>query len=470
MTGSGSIARRLAFWYALLSMALIIAFGSVMYWVLKERLRTEDDQVLTNKLAELRAVLEQHGDDYTYLREEVERETTTSPGTYLRVLDGRGEVIAESRVSNTQAIHDTLFSAVPWQSNGLGQDWVASDGQKYRVMSSSVFVDTRFALYVAMDLSGEEQLLAAYWRTLSFVIVMALAIAIAMGYIIARKGMKPVSRLASIVDGLSAEGLHRRISEESWPVELRPLAVKFDGLLSRLEDSFVRLSRFSADIAHELRTPLHILRGEAEIVLTKGQSADDYRACIESATEEYERLSRMVDALLFLARMEQPDAHLKKRLLLLDQEVAAVCDFYQAMADEAGVRLLAHGAGTLFADSALLRRALGNLVANALRYTHNNGQVTVESRQIQSHAVEITVSDTGDGIAAEDLPYVLDRFYRADSARSRRDTGTGIGLAIVRSIMQLHGGTVTIQSERHHGTVVRLKFPPQPLPAAADSP
>lgn len=120
MTGSGSIARRLAFWYALLSMALIIVFGSVMYWVLKERLRTEDDQVLISKLAELRAVLEQHGDDYTYLREEVERETTTSPGTYLRVLDGRGDVIAESRVSNTQAIHDTLFSAVPWQSNGLG--------------------------------------------------------------------------------------------------------------------------------------------------------------------------------------------------------------------------------------------------------------------------------------------------------------------------------------------------------------
>lgn len=464
---SGSIAARLTFWYALLSVVLISAFGGVMYSVLKDRLRSEDDQVLVSKIAELRSILAHDREDYTHLREEIERGATSSPGTYIRVLDGRGEIVAESGETSTFSFSDISLPPL-LQKSALGHDWIATDGKPYRVMTGTFVADSHYTLYVAVDLSSEEQLLSAYWRTLFFVIFSALIIAGAMGYYIARKGLQPVSQLAAIVDQLDAHGLHRRVSEDSWPEELQPMAAKFNGLLSRLEDSFGRLSRFSADIAHELRTPLHILRGEAEIVLTKGQSRDDYRACIESATEEYERLSRMVDALLFLARMEKPNAHLKKRALLLGQEVAAVCDFYQAMADEAEINLSAHGEGTLFADSALLRRALGNLVANALRHTHNDGQVIVEAREIQNHGVEITVSDTGVGIAPEDLPYVLDRFYRADSARSRGDTGTGLGLAIVSSIMQLYDGTVSIQSERHHGTVVRLKFPPQPAPPASD--
>lgn len=465
---SGSIAARLTFWYALLSVVLISGFGGVMYSVLKDRLRSEDDQILAGRIAELRSILTHYKDDYTHLREEIEREATSSPGTHIRVLDGRGKIVAESGESGTFSVSALSLPSLKLPKNGLGHDWIASDGTPYRVMAGTFVADTRYMLYVAMNLSSEEQLLSAYWRTLSFVIFAALIIAVAMGYYIARKGLQPVSRLATIVDELDAHGLHRRVSKDSWPEELQPMAAKFDGLLSRLEDSFGRLSRFSADIAHELRTPLHILRGEAEIVLTKGESKNDFRACIESATEEYERLSRMVEALLFLARTEQPDAQLDKGSLLLEQEVAAVCAFYQAMADENGVSLSAHGEGTVFADSALLRRALGNLVANSLRHTHNNGQVVVEARQTLNHGAVITVSDTGDGIAPEDLPYVFDRFYRADSARSRGDTGTGLGLAIVSSIMKLHGGTVSIQSERQHGSVVKLMFPPQTTPFAMD--
>jgi two-component system heavy metal sensor histidine kinase CusS len=268
-----------------------------------------------------------------------------------------------------------------------------------------------------------------------------------------------------MVAELSAADLHRRVGEEGWPKELKPLAANFDQLLARLEDSFARMSQFSADIAHELRTPLHILQGEAELALTKAHSDREYRASFESAAEEYQRLAAMVDALLFLARAEHPDTQLDKKPLQLEREVAAVCDFYQALADEQGVSLDVRAAGQVTADVNLLRRALGNLIANALRHTPDGGRIIIEARETLVHGVEIAVSDTGDGIAPDDLPHLFDRFYRADSARSRRGAGTGLGLAIVKFIMQLHGGTASVQSELHQGTMITLTFPAPTTPA-----
>lgn len=194
------------------------------------------------------------------------------------------------------------------------------------------------------------------------------------------------------------------------------------------------------------------------MALTKTRSNEDYRACIESAAEEYARLTRMVDALLFLARAEQPDTLLDKKTLTLDQELATVSAFYQAMADEQGVILTTRGEGIVFANSGMLQRTLGNLVMNALRHSTRGGKITIEGKETPE-GTHIVVSDTGDGIAAEDLQHVFDRFYCIDSARSRSGSGTGLGLAIVKSIMQLHAGTVSIRSAHRQGTVVSLTFP-----------
>ena len=170
-------------------------------------------------------------------------------------------------------------------------------------------------------------------------------------------------------------------------------------------------------------------------------------------------MARMVDALLFLARTEQPDSLPNKQTLVIEHEVAAVCAFYQALADEQETTLIAGGAGTVLADSALLRRALGNLIINALRHTPSGGSILVDVTKTSDQGIDIVVSDTGEGIAHEDLPHVFDRFYRADSARLRHGTGTGLGLAIVRSIMLLHGGSVSLDSELGRGTAATLRFP-----------
>jgi len=455
----GSIAARLTAWYALLSVVLIAFSGSILYWVAVNHLRQEDDKLLTAKISELRAVLLLHRNDYAALREEVEQEATSFRGIHLRVLNAQGDIIAESPVSSTTADDDTPFATARLQADERGRNWVAGNGKTYRVMSSNFEIGSRYTVHAAMSLLKDEQFLAAYRSTLLLAVAFALAVAIATGYFIARRGLQPASRLAAIVDELGAGHLHRRVGDEAWPSELRPLATNFDHLLARLEDSFARISRFSADIAHELRTPLHILRGEAEIALSRGRSREDYRACIESAMDEYDRLSRLVDGLLFLASTEQPDKQLEKRSLDLTQEIDAVCAFYQAMADELGITLLAGGCGQLVADPSLLRRALGNLVANALRHTPSGGRVVVEAKTTPNHAVEIVVSDTGCGIASEYMPRIFDRFYRVDGARPRQGKSTGLGLAIVRSIIQLHGGTVSIDSEPGQGTTVTLTFP-----------
>jgi len=450
---SASIATRLTLWYALLSVVLIAAAGSALYWVLAERLRQEDDQLLAGRIAELRAILVLHPPGAAVFQEEVKREAAMLPGIEVRVQDSRGGTVFE-----TPGAGGAIVDAQTPPASERVRDWHAPDGSLYRLMAATVAVGAGYTVQAAMSRSKEEEMLAAYRRTLWLAVSLALAVAVAAGYLIARREMRPVKKLAALVAELGVADLHRRVGD-SWPQELQPLAGNFDQLLGRLEDAFARISQFSADIAHELRTPLHILQGEAELALTRAGSAEAYRACIESAAEEYQRLAAMVDALLFLARAEQPDTQLNRQWLQLDHEIATVCDFYQALADEQAVALVAKGSGQVLADASLLRRALGNLVANALRHTPGGGRIVIAVRQRPDQGAEISVSDTGDGIAPEDLAHVFDRFYRADSGRSRTKAGTGLGLAIVKFIMELHGGTASIQSELHQGTTVTLTFP-----------
>jgi two-component system heavy metal sensor histidine kinase CusS len=227
-------------------------------------------------------------------------------------------------------------------------------------------------------------------------------------------------------------------------------------MLERLEDSFTRLSQFSADLAHELRTPIANLLGEAEVALTRPRTPEEYRAVIESSVSECERLSGLVDNLLFLARAEAADRHIKPEMFDGRTAVEKIVAMYEPIAEEQGVRLTSGGGGEIYADPMLFSRALNNLLENALRFTPAGGSISI-SIDAESTASRLSVQDTGSGIPAEHLPRVFDRFYRVDSARSSR--GSGLGLALVKSIVQLHGGTAKIESETDRGTRVTLTFP-----------
>ena len=267
--------------------------------------------------------------------------------------------------------------------------------------------------------------------------------------------------MAATARRISSTNLRERILTEGYPSELASLAGTFNKMLDRLEESFERISKFSADIAHDLRTPVNNIRGEAEVALARARTVDEYRGVLESSLEEAVRLSDLIGDLLFLARTESPLAHLHREPVDLVELLGGVREYYEASAAEGGISLTsAVGAEPVIAelDRTLVQRAVGNLVSNAVAHTPPGGSVVLATNT-EVASIRIEVTDTGVGIPPEALPRVFDRFFRVDPSRSQASGGTGLGLAIVQGIMLLHGGKVEIASQPGQGTRVTLRMP-----------
>jgi two-component system heavy metal sensor histidine kinase CusS len=272
--------------------------------------------------------------------------------------------------------------------------------------------------------------------------------------------LKPLARISDVVSQITRRHLNTRIDLAPLPVEIVSLAVSFNTMLGRLEESFSRLSHYSANLAHEIRTPINNLMVEADIALSRPREPEEYRKVISSSMDEYARLALTIDRLLFLARADSEQNELVVEPLDLHRELEDVIDFYADMAIAAGIELVCHGNARLSADQTLFRRAVSNLVANALAYTPRGGEIAISAHQAEDFSVTVDVRDTGCGIDRQHLPRIFDRFYRVEGTSGKEPAGSGLGLAIVKAIMSMHGGTVAIQSEAGQGTTVTLKFPP----------
>lgn len=313
-----------------------------------------------------------------------------------------------------------------------------------------------YTMQVAQDRSGDEQFVQKFGALLAVVLALGIFASAVIAITVTRRGLRPLGEMTRSLRTFGPKHLHERIPPDGWPRELRPLAVAFDEMFDRLEDSFTRLSQFSADLAHELRTPIANIRGEGEVALTRARTADEYREVIESSVGECERLSGIVDNLLFLARAEAAEEQVQRVRFDGRAAVEKIAAFCEPIAEEHGTTLRCAGGGDVYADPLLFGRAVSNLVENALRFTPAGGtvQISIANRGAQS---QVSVRDTGCGIAAEHLSRVFDRFYRADSSRSSQ--GSGLGLALVKSIMDLHDGSAVVESEVGRGTTLTLTFP-----------
>ena len=311
-------------------------------------------------------------------------------------------------------------------------------------------------IQVAQDRSADEQFTKEFAALLAIVMTFGVLASAAIASTVAKRGLRPLLEMAHSLNRIGPTHLNERVTPIGWPRELRPLAVAFDKMLARLEDSFRRLSQFSADLAHELRTPVGNILGESQVALTRTRTPDEYREVIESNVAECERLSGIIDNLLFLARAEAADGHIQRMVFDGTTAVAKIAALYQMIAEEQQITITCSGEANIYADRMLFDRAVSNLVENALRYTPNGGRILISIATTAAHS-EISVKDSGCGIAAEHLPRVFDRFYRADPSRSSQ--GSGLGLALVKSIADLHGGTANVRSEVGRGTTVTLAFP-----------
>jgi two-component system heavy metal sensor histidine kinase CusS len=332
----------------------------------------------------------------------------------------------------------------------------------YLLMAAWAAEDTpggrTWLIQTALDVSREAEIIRRYRIKVEIALAAGVFISVIAGVFIARRGLRPLNEITKVIQLVRATQLHERINPSQWPKELTVLATSFDEMLSRLQDSFNRLSQFSSDLAHELRTPINNLMGEAEVALAKPRSPEEYQQVLGSSLEELRHLLHMIESLLFLARAESTDIRIESTVFDPVKEIEAVLDYYDALIEEKQLRITCQWSVSLRADPLLFRRVINNVLSNAIKYTPAGGAVGITVVRTES-GVTITVGDSGIGIAADELENIFSRFYRGRATRSLDAKGAGLGLAIVKSIMDLHGGSINIQSEPSKGTIITLSFP-----------
>jgi two-component system heavy metal sensor histidine kinase CusS len=452
-----SIASQLVIFFTLATALLLSCGFGVFYWVVARHALNEDNAVLIDKLTALRADMKK-ASGRNLLDNELRG---TQPGEHVvywvRILDSSGRNVTETP-GMEQLLPATIFPAA---SSATDATHVTKE---YRVGSrlfSLVAATDRgngqnYTIQLAQDRSSDEQFTREFGALVAIVLACGILAAAFIAFTVTKRGLRPLSEMTHSLERVGPTHLDERVAPAGWPRELQPFASAFDKMLDRLEDSFTRLSQFSADLAHELRTPIANILGGAQVALSRARSSDEYREVVESTAAECDKLSGIVDNLLFVARADAARDRIHRTSFDGYAAVEKIAVYYRAIAEDRNISIRCAGNGEVYADSTLFARALGNLLDNALRHTPDGGKIDVSVTQ-HGEASEIAVSDTGCGIAAEHLPRVLDRFYRADS--SRTSGGAGLGLALVKSITDLHGGSAVVQSQVGHGTTVVLTFP-----------
>jgi two-component system heavy metal sensor histidine kinase CusS len=455
-----ALSQRLALMFALGSAVLLGAICVFLYGALEREIAWRDDQALAGRVDRMRALIDDSADlEMLRRRPRLYDNMLGNRDSLLWIVDDAGRVriavdpagVAPPRLppGDGRIALRTLEGPRP-----LRLAWMRVAGP-----------DGGLTLIAGKLLAEREQMLAAYRLKLWLALAAGSGLAYLLGLAIALRGLRPVRDLAARAAAVDVRHLSLRLDDASELRELSELRAALNGMLARLEAGFAQLARFSEDLAHEMRTPLGNLMGQTQQALSRVRTAEEYQNLLVSNQEEYERLARMIDSMLFLARSEHAGAAVAREPVELHALAGQLCEYFEGMAGERGMHLVNAARGRLDADPGLLRRALANLLANALRYGAPGTVVTVTSEvtgtvtgMAGAGAVEISVHNHGAPIAPEHLPHLFERFYRCDPARHGAGDSGGLGLAIVRSIMQLHGGSVEVDSGAG-GTRFVLHFP-----------
>ena len=451
---SKSIAWRLALAIALTCALVLSVIGVFLYRSLASELAFRDDQALLGRLEQVRALL--HDSDSLEALQE-------RPRLYQNMLGNLDSVLLVNREDGTPliAINPHQQALPPVQPIAQAQAPRRSD---IKTADTTVLLagmaqgpaGETLRVTVGKRLDEREQMLASYRMRLYGAVGLGALMAFGLGLLLLRRGLTPLRELARAMAGIDPRSLDQRMAADNVPVELKEPVQALNAMLARLEDSFSRLSQFSADLAHEIRTPLHNLLGSNSLALNQSRSTAEYQEVLASNIEEYERLNRMAENLMFLARAEHGQRPLQLQVLDLAEVGDGLCDYFEALAEDRQLHLDNQLGGSLMADQQLLQRALGNLLANAVRHAQPGSTVRLLRRD-EAGVCWIGVHNLGPAIDPQHIDKLFDRFYRADPSRAQPGDSGGLGLAIVHSIMQLHGGQVRVVSDAS-GTLFELGF------------
>lgn len=454
------ISLRISLIFTALTSLILLLMGATIHQLVMHHFEEQDRDVLEGKLALIENMLAQKSVDSTQLNQRLNDALVGHHGLMVQIERPIG-----------QSIFETLRANIPDQSHGSGQPislanwWI--DQQQYRGLTARHPPTPHMQSYrivVGIQTKHHTDFMNEFRKELLLIGGIGALSLMVLGWLAARRGLQPVQSMAQLAEGISAQHLAQRLDLQQAPIELRPLAIAFNDMLDRLEWALARLSDFSSDLAHELRTPINNLMTQTQVCLSKPRDIVAYQEVLFSNLEEYERLARMTADMLFLAKADHGLALANVQPVNLREEVIALYDFYDALAAEKNIQLNQSGEATILGNPLMLRRALSNLISNAIRYGKSDTAVQMRLAQ-DPQLITVTIENSAAPITPEQLSRLFDRFYRTDASRQRIDEGAGLGLAITQSIVHAHQGSIQAFSAGDQVTF-QIQFAGQAAPAA----
>lgn len=444
-----AISFRIAILFSFSTVIILMIMGLVIHQLVMHHFETQDRTQLEGKIQLVENLLEQNHHNPSELNLYLKDALVGHHDLIVQIERPSGQIIFSS--SPTALKSKTLVKS----KHGPWLEWKVQNkiyhGLIYKKSFDQNSAIPSAQIIVGIDTSEHLHFLNDFRHQLLYIGVIGTICLMLLGWFAAWRGLRPVQNMAKVAEGISAQHLSKRLDVDNTPTELKSLAIAFNDMLDRLETAVGKLSDFSSDLAHEIRTPINNLMTQTQVCLSRSRDITTYQEILFSNLEEFERLARMVSDMLFLAKAEHGLHRANLQQVNLVKEISALFDFYDAIAAEKGMSLKQTGQGYVEGDPSMLRRALNNLLSNAIKYGKSDSIINIKCQQ-NSDTTELTIENESSPLSQEQLTRLFDRFYRTDSSRQRVEEGTGLGLAITKSILDVHGATIQANYENGHIT------------------
>ncbi len=441
-----SLTTRMSLMFMLAVTAVLTVAGLSFNNLSRHHFKMLDQQALNEKLQSTQRILTglSSMNQFSDIKPELKVLLGAHRDLIALIIDGDGKLVfAEPGWVEVPQAFRVASNNNLWEWRDQGQMYRGVTAQA-RVAGQDKPLTVMLIFDVTQHMSFFEMLERWFWMGL----MISALVSAALGWMVASSGLRPIRQVTQVAASMSAKSLQERIPLAPVPKELQQMVLSFNAMLSRLDDAFVRLSNFSADIAHELRTPVSNLMTHTEVVLSRKRNIEDYEDNLHSNLDDLKRMGRMIDDMLFLAKSDNGLITHENKPIDLVEVVEKLLEYYRLLADERGIDLEVSGRGSVRGDVLMLHRAISNLLSNALRYTPEGKCIRVDIRQ-KGASISVVVENPGEPIAPEHLEKLFDRFYRVDSARREGSpSNAGLGLSITRSIIEAHDGKIWCTSSK----------------------
>jgi heavy metal sensor kinase len=459
---------KITLWYVFTFLVSALLICGFLYLRLRHQLIKEIDQFLLDETEELRSVFNRNPNEIDFLmRFEYDAESRKYYPFFFRILDQEGKPLYVSKefremgyianegvTTNTRNVKETREEIHSFESR-----------ERFRIITTPIYKDGKLTKIIQLGthLRFVQKNLSHFRNNILIAFPIILIFGASGGWILARRSLSPIGYIASKAQNITSQNLGERLLERGTGDEMDELIKTINGMIARLESSFKRMAEFTADASHELKTPICAMRGEAEVLLSKGRSAEDYQEGLIHFIEQFEHLNRLINDLILLSKFDSSQVELKMVPLRLDLLLEDLCNIFQVLAEQKNVVFMVSSLPevAVIGEKMRLQQLFTNLIDNAIKYTLKGSiQVTLEKNQ---EFVLVKIKDTGIGIPIDEQKNIFKRFYRVDKSRSRETGGVGLGLSIAEWIVRAHHGRIEVNSELNEGSTFTVYLPIQEM-------